>query len=129
MANQKVNLLGDINNMIKVQQEENKVFQQNKKGDIPVSDEKTEEPKPIPAKPVGRPKKNYKITRDKPMNILLDAETHKELGFLKLEYGIEMRDTIYVVLRKFLNENFQNRVLSKEGKDIIEKGLKDLRSI
>lgn len=110
--------------MVEAQNSENAAFKNKREtSKIEVAEEQNSNTQP---KRVGRPKKIQKISRSKSTSFLVDVDTLKDLNFLKIEYEYDIKDVIYVLIRDFLEKNFQNRVLSEEGKAFLEERLKDL---
>lgn len=122
--NKKVDLLGGITSMVESQKGENAAYKMKKETEKPEMEEVSEAVQQ--KENFGRRKKNRKIERGKLMAFTVDAETKINLNFLKIQYGYDMQDVIFVLVRDFLEKNYQNRELTKEGKAFLEERLKDL---
>ena len=46
------------------------------------------------------------------MNVWFDVDTHKDLGRIKLEHDIDMREIAYIAIRKFLDEYMKDGKLN-----------------
>lgn len=122
--NKKVDLLGGITSMVESQKGENAAYKMKKETEKPEMEEVSEAVQQ--KENFGRRKKNRKIERSKLMAFTVDADTKINLNFLKIQYGYDMQDVIFVLVRDFLEKNYQNRELTKEGKAFLEERLKDL---
>lgn len=122
--NKKVDLLGGITSMVESQKGENAAYKMKKETEKPEMEEVSEAVQQ--KENFSRRKKNRKIERSKLMAFTVDADTKINLNFLKIQYGYDMQDVIFVLVRDFLEKNYQNRELTKEGKAFLEKRLKDL---
>ena len=49
------------------------------------------------------------------MNVWFDVDTHKDLGRIKLEHDIDMREIAYIAIRKFLDEYMKDGKLNEKG--------------
>ena len=137
--NEKVDFLSEIGSMVKNQKEENQMLGRKKaenKANEPMLDaelEKDEQQSVVDTvevkeakKTKGRPKQILKVERVKPMNVWLDVNTHKMLGRIKVEYGIEMKDVTYIAIRKFLDEHMKDGELDEKGLSYLENKQKEL---
>lgn len=131
--NEKVDFLSEIGSMVKSQKEENQMLRRKKvenridEPELSVEIEK-EEQQPITA-PGGvkdRSKVTQKMERKKAMNVWFDVDTHKDLGRIKLEHDIDMREVAYIAIRKFLDEYMKDGKLNEKGINYLEKKLKEL---
>ena len=137
--NEKVDFLSEIGSMVKSQKEENQMLRRKKvenridEPELSVGIEK-EEQQPIAA-PGGvkegrggkdRSKVTQKMERKKAMNVWFDVDTHKDLGRIKLEHDIDMREVAYIAIRKFLDEYMKDGKLNEKGINYLEKKLKEL---
>ena len=137
--NEKVDFLSEIGSMVKSQKEENQMLRRKKAENrvdesVLNAEVEQEEEQPI-VEPTevkesrgvkGRPKLTPKVERKKVMNVWFDVATHKTLGRIKLEHGIEMKDLTYIAIRKFLDEYMEGGELSEKGISYLEKKLKEL---
>lgn len=137
--NEKVDFLNEIGSMVQSQKEENQMLRRKKaenrldKPALNVEVEKEEEqPIAVPAGVKesrgvkGRSKLIPKMERKKVMNVWFDVDTHKTLGRIKLEHGIDMREVAYIAIRKFLDEHMKDGELNEKGLSYLEKKLKEL---
>ena len=50
-----------------------------------------------------------------------NVDTHKDLGRIKLEHDIDMREIAYIAIRKFLDEYMKDGKLNEKGINYLEK--------
>ena len=134
--NEKVDFLSEIGSMVKSQKEENQILRRKKaenridEPELSVEVEK-EDQQPMAAPKEDREVKDHskaaqKVERKKAMNVWFDVDTHKDLGRIKLEHDIDMREIAYIAIRKFLDEYMKDGKLNEKGINYLEKKLKEL---
>lgn len=134
--NEKVDFLSEIGSLVNNQKEENQMLRRKKeegKADEPalgVEPELEVGEQPVEVKEAGktrgRSKQPSKAERIKQLNVMLDVNTHKALGRIKLEHDFGMREVAYIAIRKLLDEYMEGNELTEKGIKFIEKKLKEL---
>ena len=74
----------------------------------------------------GRPRVQRRIDRPKMVGVGLDVELHRQLGMVKLEEGIDMKDLIYLVTRDFMQRNFTDGHLSAKAVAYLQNKLSEV---
>lgn len=121
--------------MVKSQKEENQILRRKKAENRIDEPELSVEVEKEDQQPMAAPKEDREVKTvqrllkggaKKAMNVWFDVDTHKDLGRIKLEHDIDMREIAYIAIRKFLDDYMKDGKLNEKGINYLEKKLKEL---